>query len=94
MKVAIALLIVCFASTSHQVQPRAHYIPLYYADGLPAGYDIVDWAKVSIQSQTKHRDINQILIGSPNEKQRTCPEAAGQPAAVTRPAHHFDVYIN
>lgn len=49
MKFAL-LFFCCFVSISHQeveryIAPRNHprslYVPLFYADGLPAGYDII-----------------------------------------------------
>ena len=44
------LLVTCLVGVSYQQRyiwhvpygPRAHYTPLYYADGLPAGYDLIE----------------------------------------------------
>lgn len=53
MKLALTLaFLCCYVSVSVQqerrvIHPRALYVPLFYADGLPAGYDIIDSNKVS-----------------------------------------------
>ena len=57
MKLVLSFFLVCLVSISYQEnfakpplpyahRARSHYIPLYYANGIPAGYDIIDDNKV------------------------------------------------
>lgn len=58
MKLVLSFFLVCLVSISYQEnfarpplpyahpRARAHYVPLFYSNGIPAGYDIVDDHKV------------------------------------------------
>lgn len=57
MKLFLSILLFCFVSVSYQEnnvrppvpyarQSRARYVPLFYANGVPAGYDFIDDKKV------------------------------------------------
>lgn len=53
MKLILSLMLVCLVTISQQenlarahYRARAHYLPLFYSNGLPAGYDLINDDKV------------------------------------------------
>ncbi|XP_032790806.2 uncharacterized protein LOC116927873 [Daphnia magna] len=72
MKLFLSILLFCFVSVSYQEnnvrppvpyarQSRARYVPLFYANGVPAGYDFIDDKKA--EEILPRNNINETPLG-------------------------------
>ncbi|KAI9563723.1 hypothetical protein GHT06_011187 [Daphnia sinensis] len=72
MKLFLSILLFCFVSVSHQEnyvrppvpyarQSRARYVPLFYSNGVPAGYDYIEDNKA--EEIVPRNNINETPLG-------------------------------